>query len=192
MKKITLILVSAALFVGGHAFAQEADSTTKIDFETAGGQVLRVFEDTTYHGQSFSNPLGGFTVAYSAPTIAFVPNGVHRYKIEESSEFLVDAQGSSQRWLLVGENTRLATLGNIAFVGGVVWGVVILAEMVIEMTKKAAAETAVLIIVSAGGTAQFQSNSGSGLILQSLGASALVVAGLVMVQSSRPHGTRIP
>ena len=175
-----------------HAFAQEADSTTKIGFETADGQVLRIFEDTTYHGQSSSNPFAEFTLACFAPTIAFVPNGVHKYKIEESSEFLVDARGSSQRWLIAGENKDLAALGNIAILGGVVWGVIILAEMVYELGKAAAEVTVFTVVSAAGGTPETQSDSGSGLLLQSLGASALVVGGLVMVLSSRPRATRIP
>jgi hypothetical protein len=193
MKKITLILVSAALIVGGQAFAQEADSTTKIDFKTSDGQVLRIFEDTTYHGQFFPNPFAGFTLAYLAPTTAWVPNGVHRYKIEESSEFLVNAQGSPQSWLLTGENKGLATCGWIVLGGGVVWGVIVLAELATELTKGFFVISTVAIIEAAGGTPHdVPSVGGSGFLLQGLGASALVVGGLVMVLSARPHGTRTP
>ena len=131
MKRLTLFLLTIALIASGQAFAQEADSTTQIDFETADGQVMPVFEIFVNPSEERkTSSLDKLTPIYFAPATAWVPNGLHTYVIEGSRLFVVDAQGNPQRWLLTGENKSLKDIGTIVgwvglsiAVGGYVWGI---------------------------------------------------------------------
>jgi hypothetical protein len=184
MNRLILILLSAALIASVQAFAQEGDSTTQIDFETADDQaisvelttqidfeaaddkVISLFEATKYPADGRRDAYLQWTLVCFAPITVWVPNGLHWYKFEESGSLDVDAQGNPQRWRLIGENKSLRDIGTIV-------------------------EAVGLAVVVVGGLAGLAMQDSGTLQLSVLGGLAVRASGIFMVVLALPRATRI-
>jgi len=198
MKKFILVLIGAALIASGQAFAKpadppsqidfetangQADSTTQIDFETSDGQVIPVSENLGYHPKDILFLPWNFTLACFAPTTILMSNGLHQFVLEGSRwPFVVDAQGSPQRWLLTREAKGLNLLGNIfagtgiaAFVLEILY---IFGKTFIIHPLMALAHSDYAIVDSAD-------------YIFAFGGGTLILGGIIMVMFSQPKATRI-
>jgi len=186
MKTTSLILICVMLILGDYAFAQQANSTSFIEFETinsAGVPIFEVVGQSTGLGSFHSGGKSGFMTtqgtnlqpAFMAPTSAEITNGWHRYQIGESSlfrkKFDVVADGRTQRWLVSGGNPGLNILGWLTYTAGV--GFVTFGGLEWMMDSDYAAI-----------------NQGTAVGM-TIGGAAAFIGGLVLVFKTLPRATRI-